>query len=643
MSIFDVLGLEPQTIVKFLSRWGIFVTEENVTWACDVIIMLLAFWTIFGRLIIKIVKIVWQLIPWGRSKKVTKYIHDVLDHDFKEYLGRDNKNQYIETQFLSCPPHDYDEPNKATTASTREPMSAFCKRVLKSENPNERLYMVIAGSGMGKTTFMVNLFCRYVVENYSKNGMPFDIRLLRMDGEDIIDRINAIRQDSCIDVTKTILLLDALDENRDAAENFTEFQQKLESAIEAFRFVIITCRDQFFDNEKMIPVETSWISTGRDKNLINYNKIYISPFSNDDVELYLKKKYKGERNKKKRARLIIDKCQSLMARPLLLSYVDDLVDNVNDYKEVSDIYEVLIDKWLQREVNGIKDSSEREKQKDKLYRFSFDIAKQIYSNWKETKKLLISPVQMSNFMRNYEYAETPYDAKRRSLINRNISGEFKFAHKSFLEYFLAKEYFRNPSYLLDFEGMDMARKFFEGMCLREYRDAIACNILEVKRLGNAVSFGEINIKILDADNVDFNHLKVALGVQKLSPTTISFLWKAYNKDLFNFLNEMKVPNLIVDEYRFIDKISPKELLKISSLVSIIFNGSDSDFLPNSYINQARRLSIMTKYNNRIVTSSYMFSRGLSISMNIDNQNYLRSKSNELSRLYNLTSFVEKID
>lgn len=641
MSIFDLLGLEPKTIVEFLSRWNVDVTEDCVRSVCDIIIILLVIWGLFGKLITWGFEKIREAIPWGQSKRVSTYIHNVLDHDFREYLGRDNKNQYVETQFLSCPPHDYDEPNKATTASTREPMSAFCKRVFKNENPNERLYMVLAGSGMGKTTFMVNLFCRYVRENYSKDGMPLDIRLLRLDGDDVINRINMLKNDSLIDVSKTILLLDALDENRDAAENFAHFQNELEKAIEAFRFVLITCRDQFFDSEKMIPEETSWLTAGRDKNLITYNKIYISPFSDDDVDLYLKKKYKGERKKRKRAQLIIEKCNSLMARPLLLSYVDDLVDSKADNWEVSDIYEILIDKWLQREVNGIKDSSEREKQKKKLYLFSSEIAKQIYSNWKETKRLLISSEQMSMFMQDYGYSNSPYDTKRRSLINRNVSGEYKFAHKSFLEYFLAKELFHNPSYSLDFEGMDMVRKFFEGMCLREYHGEIENGMLSI-RVNNSL-FSEADMHIIDAEHIDFRHLKAALMAQKLSPKTVSFSWKSFNEDLFRFLDEMKIPNLKIIGYKFSEKKSPKELLKISSLVSVCFIDAETATLPNSYLSLARKLSVVTMYNNKIITSSYMFSRGLSIDVNIENQKYLRAKSSELSRLYDLTFLIDKKD
>lgn len=407
----------------------------------------------------KLFLFLWNLTPWSSRKQQSEYIHKALDHDFKEYLGKESQKQYIETQFLSIPPHEFDEPNKATTASTREPMDKFCDRIFKAENPNERVYMVLAGSGMGKTTFMVNVFCRYVRQNMTRKGMPLDIRLLRLDDEKVLDEIKRISEKDTLIPEKTILLLDALDENRNASENFMEFKDKLEDVMEPFCLVMITCRDQFFDNEKSIPASTNWVAVTKEKNLISYNKIYISPFSDEDIKKYLTKKYKN-RKKRKLANRIANRCKLLMARPLLLSYMDDLLDEQTELNSLYDIYRVLIDKWLQREVNKIQSEEERKRQKELLYQFSSGIAQMIYENWKNTKSMLLSPEQMHDFMERFHYTEVPYEFKRRSLINRNVSGYYKFAHKSFLEFFLSQEYFCNPAFNFDFEGMDMAGIFY---------------------------------------------------------------------------------------------------------------------------------------------------------------------------------------
>ena len=277
MSIFDLFGIELDRISEFLQRWHINVAPIYIQVVIDLFLWGLVFWGMY-KIIVCLSSWVWGRLPMSNRKYRSEYIHNNLDHDFKDYLGEKNKKQYIETHFMSCPPHDYDDPNQATTASTRESMTSFCDRIFKEDNPNERLYMVLAGSGMGKTTFMVNLFCHYVATKFTRKGLPFDIRLLRLDDEDVIGKIQAIKNDQTITPNKTILLLDALDENLHASEDFKKFQSNLESAIEPFRLVMITCRAQFFDNEKMVPEQTSWVSTGREKILLTITR-YISLLS----------------------------------------------------------------------------------------------------------------------------------------------------------------------------------------------------------------------------------------------------------------------------------------------------------------------------------------------------------------------------
>lgn len=222
MSIFDLLGLDIEKLQQVLTRWNINVDAIYLQVVIDIVLFCLIVY-LFCKGIKKLVMYLWNLTPFSARKIQNEYIHSALDHDFKEYIGKESQRQYIETRFLSTPPHEFDEPNKATTATTREPMDKFCHRIFKENNPNERVYMVLAGSGMGKTTFMVNVFCRYVKQNMTRKGMNLDIRLLRLDDEKVLDDINKISEDGSIKPEKTILLLDALDENRYASGNFVEF------------------------------------------------------------------------------------------------------------------------------------------------------------------------------------------------------------------------------------------------------------------------------------------------------------------------------------------------------------------------------------------------------------------------------------
>lgn len=599
MSIFDLLGLDIEKLQQVLTRWNINVNAVYLQAVIDIFLFCLLVY-LFCKGIKKLGMYLWNLTPFSARKMQNEYIHSALDHDFKEYLGEESQRQYIETQFLSTPPHEFDEPNKATTATTREPMDKFCNRIFKDNNPNERVYMVLAGSGMGKTTFMVNVFCHYVKQNMTRKGMNLDIRLLRLDDEKVLDDIKKISEDGSIKPEKTILLLDALDENRYASGNFVEFKQKLEDAMEPFGLVMITCRDQFFDNEKSIPTSTSWVSVTKDKNLINYNKIYISPFSDEDIKKYLALKYK-KRKKRKQASQIAEKCKVLMARPLLLSYMDDLLDGNFEFKTIYEIYRVLIDKWLQREVNKIQSEEARFEQKKMLYHFSVRIARTIYENWKDTKSMLLSPEQMEDFMTRFNYSKVPYELKRRSLINRNVSGYYKFAHKSFLEFFLAQEYFHNSTFKLDFEGMDMARRFYEEMCISELRDWQENNCLDLVHEQHNMCSDEFELEINLDIEIDYEHLADALDAMSIRLKSVRFPWNLYSDKLHHFLARAQVPNVQIQNYNVVNNKTPRKLLELQGLVSLSFKSTSEANLPKKFILLAQRKNILTLLNEEFVT------------------------------------------
>lgn len=598
MSIFDLFGLDIEKLQQLLTRWNINVNAVYLQAVVDIFLFGLIVY-LFCKGIKKLVKYLWNLTPFSARKMQNEYIHNALDHDFKEYLGEESQRQYIETQFLSTPPHEFDEPNKATTATTREPMDKFCDRIFKDNNPNERVYMVLAGSGMGKTTFMVNVFCHYVKQNMTRKGMNLDIRLLRLDDEKVLDDIKKISEDGSIKPEKTILLLDALDENRYASGNFVEFKQKLEDAMEPFGLVMITCRDQFFDNEKSIPTSTSWVSVTKDKNLISYNKIYISPFSDEDIKKYLALKYKNKR-KRKQASQIAEKCKDLMARPLLLSYMDDLLDGNFELKTIYEIYRVLIDKWLQREVNKIQSEEARSEQKKMLYHFSVRIARTIYENWKDTKSMLLSPEQMEDFMTRFNYSKVPYELKRRSLINRNVSGYYKFAHKSFLEFFLAQEYFHNPTSNFEFEGMDMARRFYEEMCISDFWDWQENDYIKLVQVKNKTYGVEDCLEINSDIDVEYSHLADALYAMHIQLKSVRFPWNSYSDRLHHFLEKTQVPNVQVQCYYETNDKTPRKLLELQKLVSLSFKSSCETSLPRKFVSLAQRKQILTLLNEEIV-------------------------------------------
>jgi hypothetical protein len=154
---------------------------------------------------------------------------------------------------------------------------------------------------------------------------------------------------------------------------------------------------------------------------------------------------------------------------MLLSYIDYLVSGKSFYNSYYEIYNALVEKWLIREADKRKKRTERDEFIYDLYHFSFDIAKYIYVNSTENPNLSIDTITAGNICYDNNYKLSEYEITGQSLLTRDIRDNWKFAHKSILEFFLAK-HIKNDFKLYNelkstgFYGWDMTEKFCDD-CL----------------------------------------------------------------------------------------------------------------------------------------------------------------------------------
>ena len=451
---------------------------------------------------------------------------------------------------------------------------------------------------MGKTTFAVQLFVEYI-NSYKEKTLPYSIYIKDLGEAKVISEIKALSDRIGKKAHKSILLLDALDENLQASENFEEFRRKMEEVIAPFKFVVITCRSQFFPSEEAIPVNSGIRVNTADKNLLSYNKIYICPFSEDDIRLYISKKYNGfgKKNRKlrKQATSIIEKCRHLMARPVLLSYIDDLLDENKEYTTEVEIYETLIDKWLHREVNSIPDTDEQKLRYDQLVSFSRNLAVQMYQNWRETGDFRLDALKMDDFFKKYNFDKSTYQFRRRSLINHDASGAFKFSHKSFLEYFLAIQYFEDPEFDFSFEGMDMAELFYKGCCKREYRNKPA-GLFKIKTISDKkyLPYDEYSLVVARRSDYDLTHLFYIIEPEHFSELELN--WRAYDTNVQTFIEESDIHTITITQYRR-GEGSLRQILKAPDLEFISIEG---DSLPNAFIKEAAKKGVHVLLNEQTI-------------------------------------------
>ena len=218
--------------------------------------------------------------------KRRKTIRSVLSDYGKEYSGHTAERLYIPARFQSSPPDmalDLSEPVR--TVASQNLMDFYLKQVLVKNNTVKHLYMILGGSGMGKSSFVVQLVKRYY-RKYLWSNKPYELALVPCGSKNVVERVRQIN-----DKRNVVLILDALDESSEAIEDFDGFIEKLETVMQDFFHVIITCRTQFFNSEDDIRKSSILSAQTAGKGFIRYEHQFIAPFTDQEIDSYLRKKY----------------------------------------------------------------------------------------------------------------------------------------------------------------------------------------------------------------------------------------------------------------------------------------------------------------------------------------------------------------
>jgi len=387
---------------------------------------------------------------------------------------KSSRELFIPTQFQNqSPTYEEKEPafsHKYVAKNLLIPF--FMKTAFNEKKESDKFYLVLADSGMGKTTFMINLYAQYT--SFFNFGRKYKIRFYPFGDARILEQIKKIKPG---EVTNTILLLDAFDEDKklnlstelNGLSDDERFRRRLDEIIETvrdFREVVITSRTQYFPGQENQPYELK-IPRFDEKGFHKLAKFYLSPFDSKEITRYLNKKYGvlkfWNQKKKQIATTIINNSPKLMVRPMLLSYIDFLVESKQEFKNTYQIYETLVDKWIEREANKRKPkTSDCEKFKKDLHKYSQLVAVEIYRQRTQTDMLYLEKHAAIEVARQHNIDLRGYEITGQSLLTSDAEGNWKFAHKSILEFLIAKEALGNFSFLkeIDFSGMDVALQFY---------------------------------------------------------------------------------------------------------------------------------------------------------------------------------------
>ncbi len=371
--------------------------------------------------IFRAIKKVREIKEWKGSEIANKLVSE-LNVDRLELI---TSPIYIPTMGQKDGPHNNE--NVIEPDANRYPLVEKLLNEILSKNAvvGKKRYAILGGSGMGKSTFSAALFHKYTYR-YKFKKSPWPIYVKYLGKKNVLKEIQNIDEPN---ISQSIIILDALDENIEATKNLKGIMDKIEELTDKFKFVILSSRTQLFPNELCEPHRGSVIQNGGTRKLLTWEKIYISPFSKEETAMFLENKYQIGSKQYQKAIHIMEKTKDLMTRPMVLSFIDDLLD-FSERKDLTmvEIYGKIIDEWLKRECEGLSVS------KSDLYTFSKKLSLFIYEKWIHSGEASLSEDEYLKFVTENGYKSSPYSFKERSLINRKGNGAIKFSHKSFWEF-----------------------------------------------------------------------------------------------------------------------------------------------------------------------------------------------------------------
>lgn len=363
-------------------------------------------------------------------------------HWFSDYDFVSATKDYLIPYCSNVDPSDRED--LRNTVAVREQVLDALDRELRAED--KRHILVLADSGMGKTTLLLNLVAR---EQRRKPGLRRRLALVPLGEAGALERVNAIPHKR-----ETVLLLDAFDEDPRAIEDAALRMEALMTAAAPFKFVVMTCRTQFFPSDEAMPRQTGIkrVAARRAGAPVVYQwlTVYLQPFDRSQIDQYIRKAIPWHQlEQRRKAKRIIADISDLAARPMLTALIPSLAASTREAHSLWDLYAFMVDTWIQRESSWIEP--------DKLRQMSQSIAVELVLNRSSRGGERMAREELVNLAGIEGKAMEMWKLTSRSLLNRDADGFYKFAHRSILEFFFIRA-------LLEGEDRCLPVKWTDMMC-----------------------------------------------------------------------------------------------------------------------------------------------------------------------------------
>lgn len=419
------------------------IVKDTLPWIATVIVLPAGLWKFF--------------VAWRRKRRQITLRKDLI-HIFPIEKIREAEKYYITTRVQLHPPSE-DQSESYRTAFSKDGIATFIEQL--KEGRTAVCYILLGESGIGKTMFLLELHNRY--SEIHEEGDPIT-QIVPLNNPRYRETIKLMDVDKR---KNTVLLLDGLDEMV-TGNYYLELADILKEA-DQFHQVIITCRTQFFPSTKsvqdMVPDVYGLYGP------IVPEKLYVSPFGEEDIEKYINYRFPyfriTDRKRRKRAQRIVKRARYLMNRPMLLANVDALVQDDRTYERSVEIYVEMVTFWTKREMGKIADSDQKEGYDLRLAGFSEEMASILWWRSLDSLGFEIEESEIKDLAANSKidiHKLTGEQISGKSLFIRNSRDKLVFAHKSIFEFLLMKRCIQDPNLAdsvikADFRGVADTKKF----------------------------------------------------------------------------------------------------------------------------------------------------------------------------------------
>ncbi len=341
---------------------------------------------------------------------------------------------------------------------------------LKDEVSDKKFYLLLGDSGTGKSMQMRLLFAQLAIDKGA-----FSV-LFRSCTDDLTPIFNLDAKQK----EKTILFLDSFDEAIEAFQDSEYFFRQIETYTQQYAKVIIACREQFFMGAIRKKTSILNVSNRSQYKVFDYKHIYLNYLDEKRIKLRIEQEYSDDETKRERALAIFKQTKNLMVRPIMLQYLEDILDaailqnaySLNSYQ----IYRFIVDAWIEREeramgINNLK------KHLEKVMRVFAQRAYVKYVDLLMSGTHLFRASEIKSILDDAGIGVKKLIVADRSLLKRVMvkkGGEpsYSFTHRTFKEFFMAGLLFDGDidENLLDKNAFSDAWLFYKEMCAVRYRE-----------------------------------------------------------------------------------------------------------------------------------------------------------------------------